>query len=317
MIGAAGVAVWILRSRFSAVRPVTVKGAVLVRNTDVDKQVPIPGVRVSVAVGSAAWSAWSTAAGFFELNLGKKVMAGQPVILQFRQPQYMPLDRTVMAGDRVEIAELVPIAEFGPVEASPPRTTMVSNIKIRYTIKTATALNVGSVIKTFHVVNTGNVPCDGRFPCSPDGKWKASIGSANFEAPERNYFSNARVSCIAGPCPYTRIRTEGFSSGGTALRATVLNWSDTTTFLFEAEVFRSMVSNEVRLSYPVIFGQTLHFTVPAEAEGVCIEADLDRDSIVFPLGPQALLTWAACTASVTPNRIDAYQCELKPGYGFK
>jgi hypothetical protein len=87
--------------------------------------------------------------------------------------------------------------------------------------------------------------------------------------------------------------------------------------LFEAEVFRSMVSNEVRLSYPVIFGQTLHFTVPAEAEGVCIEADLDRDSIVFPLGPQALLTWAACTASVTPNRIDAYQCELKPGYGFK
>ena len=47
----------------------------------------------------------------------------------------------------------------------------------------------------------------------------------------------------------------------------VLDWSDTTTFLFEAEVFRSMTSDSVRLSYPVIFGQALHFAVPANAEG--------------------------------------------------
>jgi hypothetical protein len=97
----------------------------------------------------------------------------------------------------------------------------------------------------------------------------------------------------------------------------ILDWSDTTTFLFEAEVFRSMVSNEVRYSYPVIFGPTLHFTVPASAEGVCIEADVDRDSIVFPIGPQPFLAWGSCTESVSSNRARVYQCGLKPGYFFK
>jgi hypothetical protein len=97
----------------------------------------------------------------------------------------------------------------------------------------------------------------------------------------------------------------------------VLDWSDTTTFLFEAELFREMISDSVLVSYPVMFGQTVHFTVPADAEGVCIEADLDRDHIVFPLGPEPRLSWASCTALVNPDRTKLYRCELKPGYGLK
>src|SRR5262249_59194154 len=132
------------------------------------------------------------------------------------------------------------------------------------------------------VFNSANVPCNGRRPCSPDGKWKAAVGSVTLKASEGNVFSNARVSCIAGPCPFTSIRSDGFSSGGPTISVTVLNWSDTTTFLFEAEVFHAMISDSLRFSYPVIFGQTVDFTVPADAEGVSIEPDLNRHHILFP-----------------------------------
>ena len=94
---------------------------------------------------------------------------------------------------------------------------------------------VGDVgtLKTFHVVNSGNVRCNGRYPCSPDGEWQAAVGFSSLEAPRGDYFSNARVSCIAGPCPFTKIRYDGFSRGGPSVRVEVLDWSDTTTFLFE------------------------------------------------------------------------------------
>jgi len=315
MLGAGSI-VALLLSLFRAARPRSLKGAVLVRSDNVDKQTPIPSVRVSIAGGLARRDAWSSPTGFFELPLDKQVKVAQPVTLQFRHLQYMPLDITTFASDGLIVARMVPIVEFAGAEASLPQT-VVSNVKIRYTIKTTTLLNVGSALKTFHVVNTGNVPCTGRYPCSPDGKWQAAVGSETLEAPSGDFFSNARVSCIAGPCPFTKIRYDGFSRGGPSVRVEILDWSDTTTFLFEAEVFHSMTSDSARLSYPVIFGQALHFTVPSNAEGLCIEADINREPVVFPLGPQLRLSWASCTESVSPDRTEVYQCELKPGYGFQ
>ena len=50
-----------------------------------------------------------------------------------------------------------------------------------------------------------------------------------------------------------------------------------------------MVSDLVRESYPVIFGQTLNFSLPLLAEGPSIEAEINGDSIVFPLGPDLFL----------------------------
>lgn len=306
----------LLLSRFRNAGPRTIRGAVLVYSDSVDKRAPIPDVRVSIAGGLARRDTRSSPTGFFELTLGNHVRVGQPVTLQFRQAQYMPLDLTTFVSDRLIVVQMVPMAEFSGEEASHAQTA-VSNIKIRYTIKTTTLLNVGSTLKTFHVVNTGNVPCNGRYPCSPDGKWQAAVGSATLEAPSGDFFSNARVSCIAGPCPFTKIRYDGFSRGGPSVRVEVLDWSDTTTFLFEAEVFRSMASDSVRLSYPVMFGQALHFTVPANAEGLCIEAEINRQPIVFPLGPTLDLRWATCAESVNPDHTEVYQCELKPGYGFE
>ena len=98
-------------------------------------------------------------------------------------------------------------------------------------------------------------------------------------------FRNMRASCIAGPCPFTRIDSSGFVHGGRNITVSATNWSDTATFLFEAEVFRTTISSSVRHSYPVIFGRTLNFTLPPTQEGVSIEADLNGAPMVFPLGP--------------------------------
>jgi hypothetical protein len=297
-------------------QPITMKGIVLVGSADVDKQVPIPGVSITVAGDLPAGDGWSSSTGFFELTLRKPLEAAPLVLLQFRHPQYQPVDLPVSAGDRLYVVHMVPIEQASPTDTSLARVA-VSNITVRYTIKTTTPLNVGSVVRTFRVVNAANVPCNERWPCSPDGKWKAAVGSATLEAPEGNVFSRARVSCIAGPCPFTSIRSDGFSGGGPTISVAVLNWSDTTTFLFEAEVFHPMTSESVRFSYPVIFGQTVDFTVPANAEGVCIEADLNRDHIVFPLGPEPRLSWASCNVLVNPDQTKLYRCELKPGYSVK
>jgi len=316
LIAGAVCVVGLLQTIFRAAQPVTIKGAVFVRGYNVDRQVPIPGVQVSVAGGLAEKDVWTSPTGYFVLTLNTRAKLEEPMTLQFRDMQYLPLDITSFISDRLVVARMTPIADLAGPATSLPQST-VANVKIRYTVKTSTVLNVGSTLKTFHVVNSGNVPCNGRYPCSPDGKWQAAVGYSSLEAPGGDFFSNARVSCIAGPCPFTKIRYDGFSRGGPSVRVEVLDWSDTTTFLFEAEVFRSMTSDSVRSSYPVIFGQALHFAVPANAEGLCIEAEIDRQPIVFPLGPPLNLSWATCSESVNPDHTEVYQCELKPGYGFE
>ena len=317
LLSAAGAVcvVGLLQSVFRAAQPITITGAVLVRAENVDRQVPIPGVEVSLAGGLAEKDARTTPTGYFVLTLNKRAKLDEPITLQFRDMQYMPLDITSFISDRLVVVRMTPLADLAEPASVLPQST-VANVKIRYTVKTSTVLNVGSTHKTFHVVNSGNVPCRGRYPCSPDGKWQAAVGFSSLEAPAGDFFSNARVSCIAGPCPFTKIRYDGYSRGGPSARVEVLDWSDTTTFLFEAEVFRRMTSDSVRISYPVIFGQALHFTVPANAEGICIEADLNRQPIIFPLGPELKLSWATCTENVNPEHTEVYQCELKPGYGF-
>ena len=49
---------------------------------------------------------------------------------------------------------------------------------------------------------------------------------------------------------------------GAISKVSALNWSDTATFLMEAEVYHNAISSNVRELYPVIFGRTLNFTRP-------------------------------------------------------
>ena len=93
------------------------------------------------------------------------------------------------------------------------------------------------------------------------------------------------MSCLAGPCPFTRVASDNFSRGGQVIRGSVLNWSDTVTYLVEAEVAQHIVSDLVRHAYPVIFERFMNFTLPPGAQGPSIEAEVKGEGIIFPLGP--------------------------------
>jgi hypothetical protein len=311
LFGLAGVA--LLLVRWHARLPVSLQGAITVQDTDTRKEQPIADVEVSGDL--AAGPTRSDSTGLFTLPLRRFVRRGQPIVLHFRHPRYRPLDVNEFVGDKLYVVHLTPLANNTPPSNRP--MVNVANVRVRYSVRAMTELNVGSAVKTFQIANQGNVPCKKQRPCSPDGKWRAAIGAASLDAGTGNEFRNARASCIAGPCPFTRIESDHFSQGGQIITVSARNWSDTTTFLLEAEVFHPMVSQVVHESYPVIFGEGLNFTLPSSAEGVSIEADLDGQTIIFPLGPALFLSWATCNARVNPDQTHVYRCELKPGYHFQ
>jgi hypothetical protein len=295
--------------------PLTLQGAVTRLDADAKKQLPIANVQITAANGAASGITESDNTGFFRIRLRPGVKLGQSITLQFRHPGYQPLDVTETLARRLYLAHMSPISRAAALSEHP--IVPISNVSVRYSSKNTTSVNIGSVAKTLEIVNTGDVPCQGGSPCSPDGRWKAAIGSESLDAGERNEFRNTRITCIAGPCPFTKIESEKLFQNGREFRVSVRNWSDTATFLLEAEVYHAMVSSALRQSFPVIFGRTLNFTLPADAEGSSIVAEVDKGSIVFPLGPDLCLSWANCSIRINPDQSKAYRCELKPGYAFK
>lgn len=303
-------------------RPVTIRGAVLVQDADPRKQQPIGGVLVSA--GDLALSdTRSDASGLFSLTLHRWIRRGHPIILSFHDPQYRTLQVNDYVSNKLYVYQMVPIAAAKPAPIAPATTSAnqkevaVSNIRVRYVVKAMSAMNIGSAVKTFEVNNLGNVPCNGQRPCSPDGRWKANSGSVSLDAGQGNVFRDVRASCIAGPCPFTKVDTNYPSPDAQVIKVSAVNWSDTATFLLEAEVFRPMWTYTEHFTYPVIFGEGLSFTLPSAAESVSIEADLDGQTIIFPLGPLVILSWASCDVGATPERGQVYRCTSKPGYQFK
>jgi hypothetical protein len=296
-------------------QPFVVTGAIIKMDSDPRKQSPIANVVVSSLDGSAPHSVESGFSGGFNLPLRLGVRKGHTVHLAFRSPDFEPLDLTEVLSDKLLVVKMKP--SHNDAEAtSNQKDAKVTNMMVRYSTERMSTENIGSAVKTFQVVNTANVPCDNKPPCSRDGKWKAQVGSANMDAGNGNFFRDARVTCIAGPCAFTRIDFDGFSHGGRTIDVAVRDWSDTTTFLFQAEVFRSQLQSIVQQTYPVIFGRSANFTLPPSAEGPSVEADLGGTLIVFPLGPNPVLSWATCEVQAQKNQAKNYRCELKAGYTF-
>ncbi len=257
----------------------------------------------------------SDASGFFQMKWRPAVWPGEQVTFRFRHPNHQPLEITRPLNDELYIARMTSSPAVKDLE-SHGEEVVVGDIRVRYALKTTTTINIGSSAKIFEVANTGNIPCAGRPPCSPDGKWKAAASSLTLDAGEGQEFQNVRVSCIAGPCPFTKIDSDSFSNGGRKIGATVRAWSDTVTFLVEAEVVHTMLTDSIRQAYPSIFGRGMSFTLPATGQGPSIQAEVNGLPIVFPLGPDLQLSWASCTQSAS-NRTRLYSCELKPGYRFR
>jgi len=303
-----------LRSR--ARQSTSLQGAIMVQDPDTRKERPISGVEVSEINGLATEPVKSDASGYFLIKWRKGIRQGHAVTLQFRHPGYRPLELHEYVSDKLYVVRMVPNSVPVPTVSDRP-TIKVGNLRVRYSLKTMTAVNIGSVVKTFQIENKGDIPCKNRHPCSPDGKWKAALGSASLDAATGNEFRDATASCIAGPCPFARVESNLLSRGGQTITVTARDWSDTTTFLLEAEVFHPMASEIIHEFYPVIFGRGLSFTLPTAAEGVTIEADVDDQRVFFPLGPSLLLSWANCNASMNPEQTRICHCDLKPGYRFQ
>jgi hypothetical protein len=295
-------------------KPISLWGAVLIQNTDPHKQQPIAGVTVS-AGDIAISDVKSNSTGLFVLRLRKPIRKGHPLVLSFRDAQYRDLDVHDVVANKLYVVHLVPVSSTPAAKSQPE--VKVGNVRIRYTVRAMTEINVGSAVKTFQIENKGNVPCQGQHPCSPDGRWKATQTSASLDAGSGNQLRNARASCIAGPCPFTRIRDDRASENRQTYSVSALDWSETATFLVEAEVFRPMVSQSEHWSYPVVFGDGLSFTLPGDAQSVSIEADIDSQTVIFPLGPSLFLSWAACDETVNADRGRIYRCTPKPGYRFQ
>lgn len=298
-----------------AYRPIALKGAIIQDDSDTRKESPITDVEVSTVSDQAAAAVKSDFSGFFRIPLRAGVKKGQKVVLKFWHPDFEPLEVPITVGDELYVIRMMPLRPDTDDVSGRPQT-VVSDVFVRYSIESTASVNVGAGVTTFQVINSGNVPCDHRSSCSPDNRWRGAIGSASLDAGQGNVFDDARVSCIAGPCPFTRIQTDDFSRGGRHISVSVLDWSDTTTFLFQAEVFRQEINDIVRESYPVIFGRALNFSLPAAAVGPSLEAELGGTNIVFPLGPAPELSWADCNVKVGRDQSKSYRCELKDGYKF-
>ena len=298
-------------------KPVALRGAIIQQNEDPKKQSPITDVEITALDNFSIAPTKSDFSGYFKLILKPGVKRGQVITLQFRHSDYQPVEMKEVVGDKLYIVAMVPLlhddAETSPTRPQAP----VANVFVRYSIETTAAVNIGTGVTTFQIVNKGNVRCNHGPQCSPDNKWKAAIGGATLDAGQGNVYDNARVSCIAGPCPFTKIETDNFTHGGRNIGVTVLGWSDTTTFLLQAEVFRQQINDIVRESYPVIFGRALNFTLPAAAEGPSLEAEIDGTNIIFPLGPSPTLSWAVCNVKMGKDRSKSYRCDLKQGYRFR
>jgi hypothetical protein len=324
VVGLAAVVLVALLLRAHRLLPlITIEGAVVESNADTRKERPIADVEISASAGGQSVTTRSEADGHFKLALREiAALSGKPVVLTLRRQNYEPLDLDVRAGglhfrNEITLAKMVPLASEAVAKSGHP-PSVISNTRVRYSINTGAQTNIGSAVKTFQVVNQGNVPCDGQSPCSPDGKWKAASGSASLYAGADNVFNNVRASCIAGPCPFTRISSGEDLQGQRNIQVTALDWSDTATFLVEAEVFHAEIRSNVRELYPVIFGRGFNFTLPPTAEGVTLEAEIDGSPMVFPLGPSLDMSWATCTVrtATEKEKIAVFRCELKPDYRF-
>ena len=316
-------------------KPLILKGAIVRRDADARKQLPVADARVVVSdrisaapkseladlfnlktQGSQLAEAKTDSSGFFSVTLPKDVRRGRAITFELSHEDYRNTIVNDYAGDKTYILHMDPSRPEEDRGHSQAESTL-GHVLVRYSAKAITMAKIGSAARTFEVVNKANQRCDGRGPCSPDRRWKAAVSSLTLDAGAGNEFVNARASCIAGPCPFTSLDTSGLVHGGRSITATARNWSDTTVFLIEAEVVHPMVSDTMRESHPVVLGRTMSFTIPATAEGVTIQAELDGETIVFPLGPALILSWADCSARMDSEKTKVYRCALKPGFRFQ
>src|SRR5512146_1040620 len=83
-----------------------IEGAIIVRDDDSRKQLPIADVTVTVSDGATSATTQSNASGYFNLPFHSGVWPGQTVTLSFRHPDYEPLDIKLQTSLRLSAKQL-------------------------------------------------------------------------------------------------------------------------------------------------------------------------------------------------------------------
>jgi len=301
-------------------------GAVLAEDKDPKKQAPIAFATVVANARfqlprtgqklTAQAQTKSDASGFFQMKIPvPDDSATEGITLSLSASGYQSKELPISNPDEIQVLHMLSLTRVVPPAATGV-TYLSKSVRVRYSEQITQTSNVGSVVKTFEVPNKGNERCR-KAPCSPDGKWQAANGAVVLEGQQGTEFRNIRLSCIAGPCPFTKIESEDPAYQGHNLRVVVKNWSDTTSFLLEAEVSQKRTIEVVREAYAAVFGSSVNFTLPATAQGASILAEVNGHDIVFPLGPALILSWGVCSLKVGPDHTRSFHCDLKPGYQFR
>jgi hypothetical protein len=85
---AAVITVLIVRSQRWRPRTIAIQGAVIRKDADVRKELPIANATVIVTDGMMTVRTQSDASGYFHLRFRENVWPGQTVTLSFRSPDY-------------------------------------------------------------------------------------------------------------------------------------------------------------------------------------------------------------------------------------
>jgi hypothetical protein len=205
----------------------TLSGSVLRDDFDPTKRSAIEKVSVTAQAddGTTSRPVLTDSNGLFTMPLSFSAKIGKSVTLNFSHPNFEELNKIVPVVEMADSYYLWPknqaVADERPVVRDRP---------VRFLLA-AYAPPARELTKTFQVANRANVRCNGQQPCSPDGKWKATIGSATLDAGAGDVFTSGTATCIAGPCAFARIETDGFSKAGArTISVAVRCWSDTVTF---------------------------------------------------------------------------------------
>ncbi len=316
-------ALLLLMRRDSSLGSLEIQGAVLRQDPDLRRQQPIADARVEVRSGRSLWTGETNGEGYFRIPIRKILLPGSQFSFTITHSDFEPLHVATSVGLRaarhqLHIFRLIPTTPDSSQQAPGASPVRVTGLRVRFVENGSTENNIGSISRTFEVKNRGNQPCDPKSTCSPDGRWRAAQMQLPLNAGAGNRFEQLRVSCIAGPCPFTRTATSTDAHNASLMTVKAWDWSDTATFLVEAEVYHTSFSSAVHHLFPVLFGRTLNFTLPSNEEGVSLEAELNGTMMVFPLGPEGDLSWASCVVreSDSSNPMHVYHCELKPGFSF-
>src|SRR5579863_2359070 len=99
VVGAVAV-VLIVHSHRWRPRTITIQGAVIRRDADPRRQLPISSVAVTASDGLLSLATESDASGYFKLDFKENFWPGQTLQLSFRDPQYKPFEMKLPIGIR-------------------------------------------------------------------------------------------------------------------------------------------------------------------------------------------------------------------------